>query len=78
MKKLPYQQTTPLWFYPASLLAVGGVAGALIVVWSILPIVLLAFVAGWLNGAYLAATRKKIAELFSRFANHHAQDGGTG
>lgn len=73
MKKLPYHQSTPMWFYPVSLLAVGGVVGALIVVWSILPIVLLAFAAGWLNGAYLAATRKKIAELFARVAGN-AQD----
>lgn len=66
MNKLPYQRPTPLWFYPVSSLVAGGVIGALLVVWSILPIVLLAFAAGWLNGAYLAATRKKIAALFER------------
>ncbi|TAN50796.1 MAG: hypothetical protein EPN21_08165 [Methylococcaceae bacterium] len=64
MKQIPYLRTTPMWFYPVSLLVTGGVIGALLVVWSVLPILILAFAAGWLNGAYLASTRKKIAELF--------------
>lgn len=66
MKKLPYLRPTPLWFYPVGLVAAGGMIGALLVVWSVLPVLLLAFAAGWLNGAYLASTRKNIAEIFER------------
>lgn len=64
MKKIPYLRPTPLWFYPAGLVAAGGMVGALLVVWSVLPVLVLAFAAGWLNGAYLASTRKNIAEMF--------------
>lgn len=74
MKKLPFLRDTPLWFYPVGLVATGAVAGALLVVWSVIPVVLIAFAVGWLNGAYLASTRKKIAELFERLPVKHKID----
>lgn len=64
MMKLSYLRPTPLWFYPAGLMLASGIIGALLAVWSVLPVLLLAFAVGWLNGAYLASTRKTIAALF--------------
>lgn len=59
-----HHQPTPIWLFPIALLLAGGVIGALLVVWSVLPIVLLAFLLGLANGAYLGATRKQVAALF--------------